>query len=219
MKERGIIFSAPMVRAILAGRKTMTRRIVSHVAGLGKVTCFDGSETTGYDFALRDRRDMWHEFREDELLARCPYGPTGSPLWVREAFLPCTHPKVVKTNAATYACFFDGSQKFKSGEYFQDSKDPSACVWPSNARWKPSIHMPRWASRITLQVEAVRVERLQDITVADALAEGVGDFATANNLGGYWTTAFARLWEKINGEGSWDANPFVWCVSFSVVKP
>jgi len=208
-KERPILFSAPMVRAILDGRKTMTRRIISHVAGLGKVTCFEGSETEGYDFALRDRRDMWNEFREDQLLARCPYGAPGTHLWVKETWTPDHRdfyphfPAVYKADAA------HDYERNEKGEVYS----PEQKSWYPY-RWRSSRYMPRWASRITLRVEEVRVERLQDITDADAIAEGAqcaGVPAAITNRG-----AFAKLWVKINGPDSWDVNPWVWVVSFSV---
>lgn len=178
IKERPILMSAPMVRAILAGRKTMTRRIVKPqptAACCLLKSYMDGRQLTdkhGRPIAIWPSELRDEQGKHVDHSAACPYGSPGDRLWVRETFLPCTHSQVVKTSDATYACFRDGSQKFTSGEYFQDSKDPNACVWPKNARWKPSIHMPRWASRITLQVEAVRVERLQEIAGQDARAEG-----------------------------------------------
>lgn len=220
MKERPILFSAPMVRAILQGKKTQTRREVNRLNGLGPVTCFGGSETTGYDFALRDRRDMWNEFREDELLARCPYGVAGDWLWVRERFLPCKAGRLVDgIGDATYVCFVDGSQKYKIGDYFQDSKRHEDCKWPSGAKWRPSIHMPRWASRITMEVVAVRVERLQDITNNDAINEGFDgerwlDSDGSEGRGVEPWEQFRDLWHKINGADSWAANPRVWVVEF-----
>lgn len=84
---------------------------------------------------------------------------------------------------------------------------------------KSSMFMPRWASRITLEITDVRVERLQDITPEDAKAEGVESFAREHKLTGYWTTAFARLWMEINGKDSWDANPWVWALSFKRIEP
>ena len=207
-KSRPILFSGPMVRAILSGNKTQTRRVINRVNGLGSVTCFGGSETDGYDFALRDRRDMWNEFREDELLNLCPYGVPGDELWVRETWRPlCEFDPSPETGAAYWADSHAGLER-RNGD----------------AKWRPSIHMPRWASRITLTVKAVRVERLQDISEADAIAEGVE--LTQQSQGLYYkhpsdqrmtavaSLAFQWLWESINGPDSRDANPWVWVLDF-----
>lgn len=200
MKERPILFSAPMVRAILAGKKTQTRREVNRLNGLGSVTCFGGSETSGYDFALRDRRDMWNEFREDELLARCPYGVAGDRLWVRETWALCINVIDGETEAV-----------HKAGPW-RNENEPSL-------KWKPSIHMPRWASRITLEVVAVRVERLQDITDKDVFCEGIQQAVDEGLQGdGSARGAFIELWESINGPDSWPANPWVWVVEFKRLK-
>lgn len=206
-KSRPILFSGPMVRAILAGRKTQTRRVIDRVAGLGVVTCFGGSETTGYDFALRDRRDMWNEFREDELLRRCPYGQPGDELWVRETWGEVRYVSVA-------------GMRPRDSKIVYRADDPDDPV-DRPMGWNPSIHMPRWASRITLTVKAVRVERLHDISHDDAIAEGI--------LGTKWAEAeltlreqalplsvlaYSHLWQEINGPDSWDANPWVWVVEF-----
>lgn len=198
MKERPILFSAPMVRAILAGRKTQTRREVNRINGIGPVTCFGGSETTGYDFALRDRRNMWNEFREDELLGRCPYGVAGDRLWVRETWRS-----------------WMGSHDAGSPRCIAYKADDVKIALP----WRPSIHMPRLLSRITLEVVSVRVERLQDITNMDALSEGCDgerwlDADGSEGRGVEPWEQFRELWRNINGPDSWDANPWVWVVEF-----
>lgn len=200
-KEKPILFSAPMVRAILDGRKTQTRRVLSRLSGLGAVTCFEGSETTGYDWALRDKRDMWNEFRNDELMSRCPHGTSGDRLWVRETWgLHDTQPSDGPENATVYYRATDG-----------DSHELR------HQLWRPSIFMPRWASRITLEITDVRVQRVQEITEEDAIAEGSqcsGVPASLTNRG-----AFAKLWDKINAKRGygWDANPWVWAISFKRV--
>ena len=179
-KERPILFSGPMVRAILEGRKTQTRRVVkfdpcpssyamvSHYDGLGNVVLTDGS------------------------YLRCPYGQPGDRLWVRETW---AHRRWMLGDASP-----DPTTVYRA-----DSDDLRGCD-----RWRPSIHMPRWASRITLEVVSVRVERLQDISEEDAMAEGV---ALAENYRGR-LAHFAGLWEQINDLGSWNANPWVWVVEF-----
>ena len=173
-KERPILFSGPMVRAILEGRKTQTRRVVRlpkdaspyaelhHIDLLGNAVFTDGSVVRAFAQA-------------------------GTRLWVRETWSGTGMDVVYK------------------------SDDLSS--WRQLSPWRPSIHMPRWASRITLEVTGVRVERLQDISEEDAKAEGVTLKGTSR-YDGEARDAFESLWCSINGAESWDANPWVWCVSF-----
>ena len=179
MKERPILFSAPMVRAILDGSKTQTRRLVKPQPSIlaGELLCWK-------DDALTD----------DQMADLCPNGQPGDRLWVRETFAEGIH-QMADANHWAYAADRFGTQQRLSD------------------RWKPSIHMPRAASRITLEINSVRVERLQDISEADAMAEGV-------NAGKYLgleranARAFSELWESINGPDSWAANPWVWVIEF-----
>ncbi|TXH90322.1 MAG: hypothetical protein E6Q78_05105 [Rhodoferax sp.] len=173
MKEHPILFSAPMVRAILAGTKTQTRRVVKPTPewiGKSGVLSFNGR--VGLPHAI------------------CPYGQPGDRLWVREAW--------------------NGYGPFKDGmHYYYRATDQN----PDSTKWKPSIHMPRAASRITLEITGVRVERLQDISEADAKAEGYKEFpGSVNQMDP--VTWYQALWEQINGPGAWDANPWVWVVKF-----
>lgn len=202
MTERPILFSAPMVRALLAGRKTQTRRVVRHphVAEI-EAWHFNGVSwrfgVYGEGGGAADLGGM-----------RCPYGVEGDRLWVRETW--------AKAGEAGDAV-----------EYRADNHDPRA------ARWRPSIHMPRWASRLTLAVTGVRVERLQDISESDAIAEGIEEHRGVKAAGvssawrdygnvGRWcpdsVESYRSLWESINGRGSWAANPWVWVVEFEVCK-
>ncbi len=210
MKERPILFNGPMVRAILEGRKTQTRRVVK-----AKHLPFLGNLLGGFLDGRWNQRPL-------------PYGKPGDRLWVREKF------EVVR-ETCSYEVeeydYFQWDEEFygppqealkdecpRGGDralilYASDEEEPVG--W-----WKPSIHMPRWASRITLEVVAVRVERLQEISEADAEAEGVAfmrDYPDADE------TLSARqlydiLWESINGAGSWDANPWVWVIEFKRVE-
>lgn len=195
-KERPILFSAPMVRAILAGRKAMTRRIVK----------------PRHDWYVHEDRVYYEDYvtaQPEPMEVPCPYGEPGDRLWVRETFRPIM-------------------SGVNEGGWDYRADDPSASG-VGFIPWKPSIFMPRQASRITLQVEAVRVERLQDITDADAIAEGMHKFhglemygydphgTPGNCVGDSAGEAFRLLWDKINGPDSWDANPWVWVVSFSRV--
>jgi hypothetical protein len=196
MKERPILFSAPMVRALLNGTKTQTRRVFKQKNG-------------GIWPNLNDLPGM------RQILRNCPYGQPGDRLWVREAF---------------------------SGPHHQERHPPrdwhstdEIHYWadgcPNCGDWtkpRPGMFMPRWASRITLEITEVRVERLQDISEADSIAEGIEhdqDISRGNiigwrdylNRGGKCGTAngsYRSLWESINGPGSWEANPWVWVVKF-----
>lgn len=194
-KERPIIFSAPMVTAIIKRRKTQTRRIAKNVARV------DGG------VPYRSANNEWG----DEV-ASCPYGKIGDRLWVRETWL-------------RYQELF-----FYRATDLDLLPDPLLQV-ENPAKWKPSIHMPRFASRINLVVTGVRVERLQDITPEDAIREGIYQHGPGNL---YWTGAphptkgnqkcmesplagFRDLWDFINGEkATWRQNPYVWVISFAV---
>ena len=193
MKERPILFSAPMVRALLAGTKTQMRRVVKPQptdGGLEWVTACGG------DFAAwQDPLLLLDEHSEDggPCQRKCPYGRIGEKLWVRESFARIdgqTRPWIETDYRATY----------KHGDRLGDTLGITK-------RWTPSIYMPRHASRITLEVTDVRVERLGDVSESDARAEGVQSVAE-----------FKELWASINGPGSWDANPWVWVVEFKRVK-
>ncbi|MFA7488583.1 MAG: hypothetical protein WCY72_10945 [Lysobacteraceae bacterium] len=215
MKERPILFSAPMVRALLAGTKTQTRRVVKPQPEQGCIGRFG----PGNPF-IRGERDA----------TRCPYGQPGDRLWVREAF---SGPHCMD---ATDECVAVQPSKWGEGSriwYWADG-NPTHGDW---TRPRPSIHMPRWASRILLDVTAVRVERLQDISEADAKAEGITpiwpdgprddggpnhftvDVDPGHLNGPTAATVYRMLWELINGEGSWGANPWVWVVEFKRVTP
>lgn len=143
-KERPIIFNGAMVRAILDDRKTQTRRLVT-------LREFCRSPLSGYDWHFRDRCGCWNDVSTEWLLLRCPYGKVGDKLWVRETFCVEDDGKIV---------------------YRADGAGISSLSYLAKT-WRPSIHMPRWASRITLQITGIRVERVQDINQHDALCEGV----------------------------------------------
>jgi hypothetical protein len=194
MKERPILFSAPMVRALLDGSKTQTRRVVKPQPSIlaGELLCWK-------DNALTD----------DQMAALCPYGQPGDRLWVRESWHQ--RGKFVFALPDSDKRSWLGTREIA---YSADAKRPG-----HDWRSRPSIHMPRWASRITLEITEVRVERLQDISEDDALAEGCSSTAIVHEDGEDYTGHYASeeyqdLWESINGPGSWDTNPWVWAVSF-----
>ncbi|CAH0316342.1 hypothetical protein SRABI89_05052 [Pseudomonas koreensis] len=217
IKERPILFSAPMVRAILDGRKTVTRRPVK------------GS-------ALKWLEEFAPEFVALSANELCPFGQIGERLWVRETWY-CDHFEVLKGPYLQPADMHDLDQSREDGElvYAADGLAPFEQEQPT---WKPSIHMPRWACRILLEITDVRVERLQDGEGETAfesryVAEGInrihqgdGEYAfhpfKSEPGPGSWTDPFEawrELWVSVNGAGSWNANPWVWVVEFKRVQP
>lgn len=198
MTERPILFSAPMVRALLSGTKTQTRRVAK--ARKYPSLLEPGRWADGYVLDLGNRE--W-------LMRDCPYGAPGDALWVREShwWFKDEHDPVTG--------YFPPKLTAEDVKYRADGDD-------GRKVWRPSIHMPRWASRITLQITGMRVERLQDISAADALAEGVivhpdhHGKPTGRIYGP--VQAYSDLWDQINGAGSWDANPWVWVIEFSRIE-
>lgn len=222
VKERPTLFSAPMVKAILEGKKTQTRRVV-------KLREFQRTETRGYDWTFRDRRALWNDYTTDRLVTskHNPYGAPGDKLWVREAW---SHdaPDLDACRSALDCCSIPGY-----GPYYRATE-----VAPDTLRWISPLFMPRWASRITLEITDVRVQRLQEISEDDARAEGVEPYTPPHGhispeqrvpgpgfdrcrLGDQpHRLPFADLWDRINGKHApWGSNPWVWCVSFRRIAP
>lgn len=210
MKERPILFSAPMVRAILEGRKTQTRRIVKP----------QPSQELLDDYAeIRRERNVQKD--DAEMLSECllcPYGVPGDRLWVRETLR--RHRYAGARGGWLYSA--------DNVQVALPQNDPRVIEMRDWAVYKkgdscPSIHMPRWASRITLEIADVRVERLQEISEADAEAEGLtcrdGLYATSGEV---WQIdprkAYRDLWKSLHGEGSWAANTWVWVIEFKRVE-
>lgn len=199
-RERPILFSGPMVRAILDGRKTQTRRVVEpqpEDACFGR-NCRVAPYRTGteWPFVYYERRGpCWNS----SVPLRCRFGRPGNRLWVRETWFSST-PKT--PSRVHYAA--DDLIRLEDGLFAR-----AVCNPP---KWRPSIFMPRWASRITLEIVAVRVERLQDISNEDCFAEGLPADSEKGNR-----TWYGDLWESINGKGSWDLNPYVWVIEFKRV--
>lgn len=216
MKERPILFSGAMVRAILEGRKTQTRRVVKQLSGFGNVTDFQPTKTPGFDWMFRNVRKLWNDLTHNRVLSACPYGQAGDRLWVRETF--CVGYEYEPGKFA--ALPFDGCEKTRKA--FYRATDDDAPNEPTRP-WKPSIHMPRWASRITLEIVSVRVERLQNISHADARAEGAPMPTTEMGLThgeqGDWRGSYRLLWDSINHKRGfgWDVNPWVWVIEFKRV--
>ena len=240
MKERPILFSGAMVRAILAGRKTQTRRVAKTVTSLpdGKgYTCLQkpGSNTVlplvGGQWQWQPAAgDDWQPYPHIE--EYCPYGKPGDRLWVRETWSDdalCMYPcPRVWYRASDSIDRNDGHTcpKESRGRY----ADCLACWEDREGRkfkWKPSIFMRRHHCRIVLQIVAVRVERLQEITRQDAIAEGIHRFVVGGCEYFHWrkeapteehfnsaVMAYRDLWQLINGPHSWATNPWVWVVEF-----
>ncbi|EIW9048373.1 TPA: hypothetical protein OS528_004314 [Klebsiella pneumoniae] len=211
MKERGMIFNGEMVRAILDGRKTQTRRPIkwkqTRFTEIGERE--DGSKWPWSEDA-EHACDFWHP---------CPFGAVGDRIWVRE----------------TWARY-----NIDQNSHDLAYRATTPAYWPEEGRWRPSIHMPRWASRILLEITNVRIERLNAISPEDAESEGLEctnftGFGDEPGLPSYpepdvyfdplkkqWKEyppeAFAGLWESIYGEGSWKANPWVWVIEFKRVE-
>lgn len=205
MADRPILFSAPMVRALLAGSKTQTRRPL-------KIQPLDILPMQG-DAAGREWVALMTRDPEPKgTVLRCRYGVPGDRLYVRETW------QAVNGNDRARHIVTHPAPDRGWIEYAATPRDDEPAY-----KWRPSIHMPRWASRITLDVTGIRVERLQDISEADAIAEGVN--VHSDHHGKPRTSiyspvqAYRDLWESINGEGSWDANPWVWVVEFPRVTP
>jgi len=196
LNEHPILFSGPMVRAILDGRKTMTRRVVKDTCPFVTVAYFD-EETERWYWTTGAERER---LPTDLCLGKCPYGQPGDQLWVRETWLSYRH---LHKNGRDEALLI----------YRADGED-----LPKQARgtkWRPSIFMPRWASRITLEITAVRVERVQDIGDEDAEAEGLSWCNAASPR-----DKFQCLWNSLNAKRGygWEANPWVWVIAFKRVK-
>jgi hypothetical protein len=215
-RERPIIFSGDMVRAIIDGRKTMTRRVMKPqpdddgIVEMGQI-----GNTRGIAYIRGSRGG--HSLR-----VPCPYGSIGDHLYVRENGWerPSRTPRMMREGADTWERFYYDADDLSDG----DRDDFKA--WGFKRR--PSIHMPRWASRITLEITDVHVERLQEISAKDILAEGAVERAHDDKFGHSPVSAFdgkvyldlmslwASGWDSINGRRGFgfDTNPYVWCISF-----
>lgn len=216
MKERGMIFNSAMVRAILDGRKTQTRRHIKW------------KQTRATEIAERDDGSKW-PWSEDadnvcDFWHPCPFGAVGDRIWVRETF---------------QGPLFDFEQMEAYQEDSSKFQKPEFCVYKADGKpapeffdadenlhccWRPSIHMPRWASRITLEITGVRVEQLQSISQADAIAEGappshpsIDSVSQEYGYPDFSRSWYGQTWQSIYGEESWKANPWVWVIEFNRV--
>lgn len=214
MTEKPILFSAPMVRAILDGRKSQTRRIIKPQP-VGPVFIATDPKTPRYCLPYNETLTM------GGLAMRCPYGQPGDRLWVRET-----------CRAEELPSGLDGVRYLADDCFIPiENTEAASDAWLSLAAYRqrlsghhkcrkmPAIHMPRWASRITLEITGIRMERLQDISESDALAEGIDPkFPPDEQVANAARMRYADIWESINGPGSWAANPWVWVVEFRRMK-
>lgn len=220
MKVRPILFSGHMVRAILEGRKTMTRRVVAdHPEDALRLRLTD--HAVPWLESYIDITDEWVPVvgrHGCETPVRCPYGVVGDRLWVRETAWYDREP-LSSNNETRTRCFFAGSLIVKRDDGYagESPYTPTIETLSLNTSLvrRPSIYMPRWASRITLEITDVRVERLQEITEEDAIAEGV-QFMPSMPAALTNRTSFGKGWDKLNAKRgySWESNPWVWCLSF-----
>lgn len=212
MKERGMIFNGEMVRAILDGRKTQTRRIMKNqpAGDYPETPALIRNVGTGF---------QWHGLYGESSIFNCPLGSIGERIWVRETY---QGPLFDYEQMESY---LEDSSKFEKPDFcvyradgnpapeFYDADDNLHCGW------RPSIHMPRWASRITLEITDVRVERLNAISEEDAQAEGVQPACyEITPPEAAYRVSFGEVWRGIYGEESWVANPWVWVIEFKRVE-
>jgi hypothetical protein len=224
VKERPILFSAPMVRALLEGRKTQTRRIVKPQPQEGVGEIYVGVYAPAIEDAdgeLQPGPDVFGAYDEDgEWGCRCPYGEPGDRLWVRETWAPSIRDPDSdmdhRTGDNCDAVHRATDDKAEWDHYASRPDGSGFDITKVKPKWRPGIHMPKWACRLTLRVTLVRVERLQSITEEDARDEG----ARSNEVLD-WThrDEFARLWDQLNGErAAWASDPWVWVVGFERVE-
>ncbi|MEE4092021.1 hypothetical protein V2I59_00580 [Pseudomonas viridiflava] len=211
-KERPILFNGPMTHALLAGQKTVTRRLV------------ETPPRTPHTELAKQRGAQTAAVHTTD----CPYGQPGDRLWVRESWIPC--PDAGHESWSNHTCSY--SAWVRTGKKICDVpaalRKPRHCIYRIDvadvsygSKWRPSIHMPRWACRILLEITDVRIERLQDITPEQAIAEGVlscRDDLDPDGIGYSEQELFSILWVSLNGHKSWHANPWVWVVEFKKVR-
>lgn len=240
MNVKPIIFSAPMIRALLEGRKTQTRRIVKPQPCQSEyepeslyVTGLTAKHMGAKGLIMRGQRHYYATTNRLDLAKGCPYGRPGDLLWVRESWADVGGDPWYMADGRERS--YSACDTFEGGGYPPVCRDIGAnccSVTRQKVRWSPSIHMPRWASRQTLRITDVRVQRLQEISEADAKAEGAEPYSvdgfTADELalldapllerGNPYRNGFALLWDSINGPGAWERNEWVWALSFEVIR-
>jgi hypothetical protein len=231
---RPIIFTGESVRAILDGRKTQTRRVINSLIVFGPVTELQRSSTPGYDWTFRDRRLLWNDISAQRLRGCSTYGAVGDRLWVREGWgyrgsswhsnkpdeyglrIEYKADAVTRTIEKASREMVDTMPQVNCKHLGKPHHHALECLVPYWRSWRSPLFMHRWASRITLEILTMRVERLQDIDEADAIAEGVDGWVYDERC----ETArdgYRVAWDKINGKRApWASNPWVWAIEFKV---
>lgn len=222
MKERPILFSGPMVRALLAGTKTQTRRVVK-----------PDTKAPVVDPYCRWDDETWGSVATDgtSSIVHCPYGQPGDRLWVRETWRTEELDEGDEASGAdigTDGVRFAADETFRVIENTREASDRWCVAHNADSRklvskWRPSIYMPRWACRLELELTQVRVERLQDISEKDAIAEGIASTEALEALRANsallveetYRMGFRSLWDSLNAKRGfgWDANPWVWALT------
>lgn len=233
MTERPIIFGGPMVRAILEGRKTQTRRVVKATP---RELVFLGNLKSPHATNVRiTRESIFFDWMGGSAAGKpgCPYGQAGDRLWVRETWYDDLYTRDETEKASREGIYYRADHDCSDWEAGCPCRNDD-----NRSEWRSPIHMPRWASRLLLEIKEVRVERLQSISEEDAKAEGVDPVIESEPpawYGAKWKTkegqprrdkwtcpifAYRDLWEEINGtRAPWASNPWVWCLTFSRVQP
>ncbi|UOO89148.1 hypothetical protein LVJ82_17155 [Vitreoscilla massiliensis] len=231
MTERPILFSEEMVQALLSSNKSQTRRIIKipkdyeiHKTDICRVVSPKGIKGRWGVLANNAKRDL-HSPEVKHI--PCPYGGVGDFLWVRETFLPNPSSDDLAWDNHHLSYYeWDGCGS-RLADVPPVLQKPEHCIYRASStiqdlKWRPSLFMPRWASRILLEITNVRIERLTEISEGDAKSEGCdhSESIAAIEIGWYFKplSAFRRLWEQINGAKSWEMNPWVWVIEFKVIQ-
>lgn len=221
MKESPILFNGDMVRAILDGRKTQTRRNINRVVGIGSVTEFQMSDTKHCNWMMRNKHHLSNDITHEDLLDRHPLGKIGDRLWVKETWrtyksLDHLPPRSIAPSAGVQYEALGTNLPGDKGDFLLGM-----------GKIRPSIFMPKWAARIWLEITDVGIVLLKHLSDNEALQEGIPGLdahgnrptsATAQYPNAY-RAEFGQLWASIYGQESWDSNPWVWAITFKRVTP
>ena len=211
---KSLLFTDQMSRALRAGRKTQTRRLI-------KLREFQRSDTPGYAWTWRNRRGCWEDVYDVDLAEHCPYGKPGDVLFVREGVIQIGFERTGRNGQYKWPKFDDEA---KARRWFDKNCLYAADLSQDDPMWDEphgrlnKLFMPQWAARTFVELTEIRVQRLNEITEEDAQAEGptpmnAGDFGMET-----WRSAFRNLWISIHGHGSWEQNPWLWALSFRVTS-